>query len=84
MVQPFNDAAFSQEIGTISEPVQSDFGWHLIQVIGHEVRPLTSTQYDNAVSSAYQKWLDSYSEQLDINLDGYNVDLVPTDPAFVG
>ena len=84
MVQPFNDAAFSQEIGTISEPVQTDFGWHLIQVIGHEVRPLTSTQYDNAVSSAYQNWLDSYSEQLDINLDGYSVDMVPTDPAFVG
>ncbi|MBQ6482070.1 MAG: peptidylprolyl isomerase, partial [Anaerolineaceae bacterium] len=84
MVQPFNDVAFSQEIGTISEPVQTDFGWHLIQVIGHEVRPLTSTQYDNAVSSAYQQWLDSYTEQLDINLDGYNVDMVPTDPAFVG
>ena len=31
-----------------------------------------------------QNWLNGYSEQLDINLDGYNVDMVPTDPAFVG
>ena len=84
MVPAFNDAAFSQEIGTISEPVQTDFGWHLIQVIGHEERPLTSSQYDTAVQTAYQNWLDGYSEQLDINLDGYNADMVPTDPAFVG
>lgn len=84
MVEAFSNAAFSQEVGTISEPVQSDFGWHLIQVVGHEVRPLTSSQYDTEVQNAYRKWLDSYSEQLDINLDGYNVNDVPTDPAFVG
>ena len=84
MVQAFNDAAFSQEVGTISDPVQTDYGWHLIQVIGHEERPLTSSQYDTAVQTAYQTWLNGYSEQLDINLDGYNVDMVPTDPAFVG
>lgn len=84
MVQAFNDVAFNQEVGTISDPVQSDFGWHLIQVIAHEEHPLTSSQYDTAVDNAYQTWLDGYSEQLDINLDGYNVDMVPTDPAFVG
>jgi parvulin-like peptidyl-prolyl isomerase len=84
MVQAFNDAAFSQEVGTISEPVQTEFGWHLIQVIAHEEHPLTSSEYDTAVNEAYQAWLDSYTEKLDINLDGYKIDMVPTDPAFVG
>ena len=82
MVPAFNDAAFSQEVGTISDPVQSDFGWHLIQVIGHEERPLTSSQYNTAVETAYQNWLDGYSSQMNITMESVT-DVTPTDPAFV-
>lgn len=32
MVPPFEQAAFSLEVGKISDPVQSQFGWHLIKV----------------------------------------------------
>ena len=53
----FEDSAYALKIGEISQPVQDTSGWNIIQVIGHEVRPLTETEYTTAVSSAFNQWL---------------------------
>ena len=57
MIAEFETAAFALQVGEISQPVQTSAGWHIIQVLGHEVRPLTDTAYKSAVTAAFNQWL---------------------------
>ncbi len=83
MVAPFETVAYEQEIGTYSQkPVKSDFGYHIIQIIGHEVRPLTSTQYQTAITTAYYKWLEEEKAKLNVAESNDWMEFVPTEPAF--
>lgn len=36
MVPEFEEAAFSLPIGEVSEPIQTQFGWHLLKVYDHK------------------------------------------------
>ena len=46
MVKPFSDKAFSMQAGQISEPVRTQFGWHIIKV--EQVNPASTRSLDEA------------------------------------
>lgn len=84
MVEAFEMAAFSQKPGEIGKPVQSDYGWHIIQVIGHEERPLTAEQFQLARETAYTQWIDDLRAKAEeaglIEIFDYWKERVPLDP----
>lgn len=57
MVAPFAEAAFSQEIGVIGEPVNTQFGYHIIEVLEREERELDEAALARARQAAYDTWL---------------------------
>jgi peptidyl-prolyl cis-trans isomerase D len=55
MVKPFEEAAMALKAGQISEPVRSQFGWHLIKV--NQVIPAESTPRDEALQTVARELL---------------------------
>lgn len=80
MVPEFEQAAFELEIGEISEPVQSQFGWHIIQVLGSEDRPLSPSAYERLKQERFQEWLTESRTQADVQILDYWVARVPVVP----
>ncbi|MEX1143444.1 MAG: peptidylprolyl isomerase [Anaerolineales bacterium] len=63
MVDPFGTVAFGLSIGEISEPVQTEFGWHIIQVLGHENRPLDQNGYEQLREQKMTEYIQSLREK---------------------
>jgi peptidyl-prolyl cis-trans isomerase SurA len=55
LVKPFEDAMTKLGINEISEPVQTQFGWHVIQVLGRENKDDSSEFKKNLVREAIRK-----------------------------
>ena len=82
MVTPFEDAAFAGEVGEIIGPVQTDFGYHLIQIVGHEMRPVSGTDFDNLVTTALTEVLNTYKEDGDVVFADNWEARIPTKPSI--
>jgi parvulin-like peptidyl-prolyl isomerase len=82
MVAEFEEAAFSQEIGAIGEPVQSQFGYHIIQVIGRQEQPLDASAYEQKQEAEFSDWLTTIREGATITTFDIWKERVPTEPTL--
>ncbi|MCC6190387.1 MAG: peptidylprolyl isomerase [Anaerolineales bacterium] len=57
MVAAFEEAAFSLPIGQVSQPVQTDFGFHVIEVLERAERPLDPDTLATRRQAALTDWL---------------------------
>lgn len=57
MVEPFSDVAFNLDIGEISEPVETLFGYHIIQVLGNRESQIPPPEFDQLKRAEFSAWL---------------------------
>ncbi|MBT3321787.1 MAG: hypothetical protein HN392_05825 [Anaerolineae bacterium] len=81
MVPEFEEAAFTlEEIGEVSEAIESQFGFHIIQLLGREERPLDANALQRAKDLIFQEWLLETKESYTIAIFDIWQTNVPTDP----
>jgi peptidyl-prolyl cis-trans isomerase D len=82
MVLDFEKVAFDMEVGEVSEPVLTEFGYHIIQVLGHQDVPLNATQYEQKKETELSNWLVNAQAKATINTFDVWKQRVPTEPAL--
>ncbi len=92
MVKPFEDAAFSLKINTVSAPVHSQYGWHVIEVT--KITPAKASTYAGSKAAikstltsqmqqkAWSTWLAKAQKTAKIYYAaGFNPDTLTASPA---
>ena len=72
------NAAFTMKIGDISSPIKSQSLYYIIQVLAHNVVPLSASDYQQAQQTAFTNWLTQ--ARTTYKVVTYNIwqNLVPT------
>ena len=75
MVKPFEDAVFAlKKVGAISKPVKTQFGWHIIQLLGKRPASRQSLQEarENIISvlnhQKFSAWVDSIIKKSGVHI----------------
>ncbi len=81
MVPEFDAVAFTLKVGEISQPVKTQFGYHIIQVLAHETVPIDASTYDATRQTAFNDWLTKARTEYKVITYDVWKNLVPTESA---
>ena len=83
-VKEFADAVKSADIGALVGPVQSQYGYHIIQVRAREDRDMSDSDYQQALNTKFSQYLKDLRQSPDTNVQIYDTwtNNVPTEPVF--
>jgi peptidyl-prolyl cis-trans isomerase D len=80
MVKEFETAVFDNlAVGEISQPIETKFGYHIIQKLGEEKRSVSESQYTSILTTAYNYWLTGIKDTSTIKTNDIWMQNVPTD-----
>jgi PPIC-type PPIASE domain len=71
-VTPFAEAAVALSPGEVSEPVQTEFGWHVIYLVDQQVTPFAEAKDELLAPLAdreFQSWLQARAAELDVEVN---------------
>jgi parvulin-like peptidyl-prolyl isomerase len=75
-------AAFSLKIGEISEPIKTDTGYYIIQVLGHEIHQLTEEELTAQKGKIYSDFVNAAKTAATIKKYDVWASVVPNTPAI--
>lgn len=86
-VPQFEEAVFNAEIGAIIGPIDTssngpNFGFHIIQVQGREMRRLTEEQARQVQQRTFANWLSEQRAARNVQTFPLWIDVVPTSPTL--
>jgi len=73
---------FNTQISQITEPIQTANGWEIFQVLGHEVKPLTDSEFQQFKQTKFQNWLDQQKSAENVQIFDLWKTRVPASPTI--
>jgi parvulin-like peptidyl-prolyl isomerase len=72
----FAEVVFSSEVGLITEPIPTEYGATIVQVLDHQVKTLDQVEREQQRAQLFEQELEQLRQEADIQ-DNWNASMVP-------